>query len=458
MSLDDTVPVALEPGSVVAGHRIEARLGGGGFGTVYAAVDIALDRPVAFKVLRQVDAPLLARFRDEARLLARLNDPHVIQIYRVGQLPDGAPFLAMERFGDGSLADQLERGRPLPVDATVPIVAQVLRALVAAHAAGVVHRDIKEANVLLDAHSGVVKLCDFGIARSQAGDGDAQTGSDVIGTPHYLAPERYRGVRDDPRSDLYAVGVLFYRLLTGRRPFEVPGANAMIIARRAATEDVAPPPAVPRGLARLCAELLARDPALRPPSAHAALEALLRAWRSEPTASVAAPDALARAPLGVPLLEGPPRRYPALVPAALAVAVAAALAALWLRMQPALDRADAPADGRARPDATRPDAARPDAGRPDAERADAARPDAAQQDAPRPPVDALPSPKAAEIKGDMPAPAARVRPARPASQEVEEPAWKRSRTPLSPHARDNPLAPAAPFSATRPSDGSRAPR
>ncbi|MCB9547316.1 MAG: serine/threonine protein kinase [Myxococcales bacterium] len=347
MSTDDTAVVALEPGSVVAGHRIERRLGGGGFGTVYAAVDLSLDRPVALKVLRRADAPLLARFRDEARLLARLNDPHVIQIYRVGQLPEGEPFLAMERFGDGSLADVVARGQPLPVDEAVPLVAQVLRALVAAHGAGIVHRDIKEANILVERRTGAVKLCDFGIARSQAGDGEANTGSQVIGTPHYLAPERFRGVRDDPRSDLYAVGVLLYRLLTGRRPFETPGANAMIIARRAATEDVAPPPAVPQAIARVCVALLARDPSLRPPSAHLALEALLRAWRAEPTASVAAPDALARAPLGVPLLEPPPRRAGWLVPAALAVAVAAALAATPCarprRRRPSWRRAAGPA-------------------------------------------------------------------------------------------------------------------
>jgi hypothetical protein len=122
-----------------------------------------------------------------------------------------------------------------------------------------------------------------------------------------VAPERFRGVQDDPRSDLYSVGVVFYRLLTGRRPFETPGANALVIARRAATEDVHAPPDVPRAVARVCVELLARDADLRPPTAQAALDALARAWGSDPTASVAGLNAFERAPVGVPLLDEPTR-------------------------------------------------------------------------------------------------------------------------------------------------------
>ena len=437
MKDDDTAPVVLQPGAEVAGHRIEKLLGTGGFGGVYAALDLALDRPVALKVLKRADARLLARFRDEARLLARVNDPHVIQIYRVGQLPSGEPYLSMERFGDCSLGELVERGQAAPLETAVQVVAQMLRALVAAHRAGIVHRDIKEANVLLDRASGLVKLCDFGIARAQEGEREVNTGDMVVGTPHYVAPERFRGVQNDPRSDLYSVGVVFYRLLTGARPFETPGANAMVIARRAATEDVRPPADVPRAIARVCVQLLARDPELRPATAHMALEALLRAWRAEPTASVAGPDALALAPIGVPLLEAPPAAHPPpgrrmVLAAGLAVVVAAALGLWWLRPEALRAARDA---GVPAPISQAAPAPRVDAGpRSDAAAAVAARPDAAT---PAPPVDASrPAPASAPPRphGKRVAPST-VAPAAPAS----EPAWKKARTPLSPHARDNPV-------------------
>jgi serine/threonine-protein kinase len=270
-------------GSVISGHRIERLLGSGGFGSVFAALDVDLGRAVAFKVLRSVDDKLLARFRDEARLLAKINDPHIIQIYRIGRLPSNEPFIAMELFGDGSLDAHFPIGRKAVVGEATEIVVQILQGLDVAHRAGVVHRDIKGANVLLDRNSGHVKLCDFGIARSQAGENEAQTGGMVLGTPHYIAPERMQGVKDDPRSDLYSVGVIFYRLLTGRRPYESPGASVLTILHRAMTEAPVLPEAIPRGIARACVRLLAPNPELRYPTAEAAIDALRAAVRTPAT-------------------------------------------------------------------------------------------------------------------------------------------------------------------------------
>ncbi|MBU0551631.1 serine/threonine protein kinase, partial [Myxococcota bacterium] len=300
---------ALKIGEEIQGHRVLSVLGAGGYGAVYEALDLALERRVALKVLHPADADAAARFRDEARLLARVNDPHVVQIYQVKALDDGEVFLTMERFGDGALSSLLIKDQPQPPELAALITRQILEALDAAHRQGIVHRDIKEANVLIQREGWRVKVCDFGIARARdplAGQA-AQTIEGVLGTPHYIAPERFRGVRDDPRSDLYAVGVILYRLLTGRRPFEMSGSgNAMRIARKQLSEAVKPPQGAPRGLGALAAQLLERDPAARPATARQAIEALERACAQEETpAAQPAPSAHARRsphPLLLPLM------------------------------------------------------------------------------------------------------------------------------------------------------------
>ncbi|MGK0358068.1 MAG: hypothetical protein ACI9U2_000351 [Bradymonadia bacterium] len=284
-----TMAITVEPGAVLCGHRLGRLLGKGGFGSVYHAIDMSLDRAVAFKILDRSGDGMLARFRDEAKLLARLDDPHIIRVHRVGQLPSGEAFIAMELFGDGSLDGRVERGRRMPIEEAAPIIDQVLAGLETAHDAGIVHRDIKEANILIDSASGHAKLCDFGIARAAEGDREAHTNGVILGTPYYLAPERFRGINDDPRSDIYAVGVVFYRLLTGQRPFETPGASPLVIARKAATENVPLPTHVSRAIARVCVQMIHRDPDLRYPSAAAARQALEDALLAEPTASTAQP-------------------------------------------------------------------------------------------------------------------------------------------------------------------------
>jgi len=157
------------------------------------------------------------------------------------------------------------------------MMTQLLAGLSAAHDLGIVHRDVKESNLLLDRDSMAAKLCDFGIARSLVplpDQADPTSTKVVVGTPHYIAPERYRGVRRDPRSDLYSAGVVFHRLLTGRLPFDGPGLDEVAIARRALMEDVPRPEGVPEALARVCLRLLDRDLQARFQTARSAMEAL----------------------------------------------------------------------------------------------------------------------------------------------------------------------------------------
>lgn len=277
--MEQSVTRQLVVGEAVAGHRILERLGQGGFGTVYRALDLDLQRPVALKLLSATDERLIARFYEEARLLARLNDPHVVHIYRVERLPSGQPLLTMELFGTGAVGRHLTRGEPAPPFVSVAVLRQALCGLKAAHEGGILHRDIKEANLLLEADSLRLKVCDFGIARTQdpLERGISATGHAVLGTPHYIAPERYLGQRADVRSDLYSLGVVFYRLLTGARPFESPGMGALEIAQRVCREEAPAPLGVPEVIAALCGRLLARDPQARFQSAARAIAALDRA-------------------------------------------------------------------------------------------------------------------------------------------------------------------------------------
>ena len=263
------------------GYVIDAPLGAGGFGAVYAGRDTQLDRAVAIKVLtRTLEPKAMRRFRDEGRLLAKLQHPNIIQVYALGELDDQRSYLVMERFGSGSLSDHWPRGQRPPLALALSITRQVLSALGAAHRAGVIHRDIKEPNILFDSGSGVVKLCDFGIARSVTpllNQAETTEEGVIIGSLPYLAPERLNGARGDELSDLYAVGVLLFRLLTGRRPFEE-DPYERLSPHVQITKTLTEPAQLPAGLAprwgRLCLALLEKDPERRPQSADRALQLL----------------------------------------------------------------------------------------------------------------------------------------------------------------------------------------
>lgn len=212
-------------GEMVAGrYRMGHPLGSGGMAEVYDAMDERLERPVAIKLLRadlSGDPGLRRRFEVEARSAARLVHPNVVGVFDTGELGD-RPYIVMERLPGSTLADRLRDG-PMDEPGTRRLASEVLGALAAAHAAGIVHRDVKPSNILW-ARDGSVKVADFGIAKgleplldTQSGD---ITGTNlVIGTPAYLAPERLAGERATPSSDLWSLGAVLYEALAGMRPF-----------------------------------------------------------------------------------------------------------------------------------------------------------------------------------------------------------------------------------------------
>ncbi|KFE66716.1 serine/threonine-protein kinase [Hyalangium minutum] len=307
-------------------YRVEALIGEGGMGKVYRARQLALDKPVVLKVLRQSllsDERTVARFQREAKAASRLNHPNSISILDFGQAEDGALFIAMEFVPGQDLHQVLSREWPLPESRVVRIVSQVLSALSDAHGAGVIHRDLKPENIMLEQRRNdpdFVKVLDFGIAKitdTNGDEGPALTRAGfVCGTPEYMSPEQARGAQLDHRSDLYAVGVILYQLTTGLLPFE--SDSAVGFATKHLTEE--PPPPTKRrpearispGMERLILRVLSKDPNDRPANAEAFKAELLAVDRDrrrlEATARrapVAQPPA---APMAAPVLAPLPRR------------------------------------------------------------------------------------------------------------------------------------------------------
>ncbi|MGW2820986.1 protein kinase domain-containing protein [Streptomyces sp. NPDC001443] len=268
------------PGTVLAGgrYRIDARLGSGGMAEVFRAYDTKLARAVALKVMSadlSLDDGYPARFRREAQAMAALSHPQVVAVHDMGDEP--VPYIVMELVEGRSLADLLTARRRLPVPQALDLASQVLAGLAAAHAHGLVHRDIKPGNVLLAADS-TAKVADFGIARAAEGTGTVltQTGL-MIGTPHFMSPEQVLGRSDiDHRSDLYSVGVMLFQMLTGRLPFEADSGYSIGYLHL-----TAPPPTLASlGIAAgpmveaVLARALAKEPALRHPDAESMRVAL----------------------------------------------------------------------------------------------------------------------------------------------------------------------------------------
>jgi serine/threonine protein kinase len=262
-------------------YRVLKELGRGGMGAVYLAEDATLGRKVALKVMLPGFAAqdaARARFLRAARAVAALKHDHVVTVYQAGE-EGGVPFLAMELLAGKSLDEWLRPDRRATPAQVVTIGRQIAEGLAAAHAAGLVHRDVKPANVWLEAPKGRVKLLDFGLARGAGGGDPGLTGAgDILGTPAYMAPEQARGQPVDHRCDLFALGCVLYRMATGRVPFQGDSAYGVIVA--VVSEEPAKPravnPDVPPELEALILALLEKDPANRPASAAAVVAELKR--------------------------------------------------------------------------------------------------------------------------------------------------------------------------------------
>src|SRR2546423_636353 len=242
-------------------YRLESQLGQSRMAEVWLAHDLELDRPVALKLLTP-DA-YRARFDREARAAASLAHPNVTRLYDYGEA-DGRLFMALEYLPGGTLEERLAAGRRLTDAETAVLAAQLAAGLAHAHARGLVHRDVKPANVLFDDEDRP-KLADFGIARITGGDTITETGT-VMGTAAYISPEQAAGEPAGPQSDVYSFGVMLFRMLTGRLPFESERPLELMAMHR---DLPAPPiesirPDVPPALAGLVSSALAEDPAERP--------------------------------------------------------------------------------------------------------------------------------------------------------------------------------------------------
>ena len=319
-------------------YLLGERIGTGGMADVRRGRDVRLGRDVAVKVLRADlarDPSFQARFRREAQAAASLNVPSIVSVYDTGEDPHGVPYIVMEHVEGRTLRDVLrEEGRLLPQRA-LELTADICAALDVAHAAGIVHRDVKPANVMLT-RAGEVKVMDFGIARAAADTSGMTQTAAVIGTAAYLSPEQARGEHVDARSDLYSTGCVLYELVTGAPPFT--GDSPVAVAYQHVREDPLLPSAfdttLPAQVDAVVLKALAKNPANRYQTAQEMRDDLLRARAGEPVAAtpvLSAPDE--PVPLAAPILQDPRRRRSArgLVLAGfcvLLVGIAAATAAL----------------------------------------------------------------------------------------------------------------------------------
>jgi len=314
-----------EPGTVLADkYRLDALLGEGGMGTVYRATHLLLKAPVAIKVIdREVSSGdvALARFMREAQAAASLRSPHVVQVLDYGSA-EGSPFMVMELLEGENLAQRLDRVGRLSPGETYRVMSHVARAVAKAHEAGIVHRDLKPDNVFLVHNEGdeLAKVLDFGVAKVEAtalgGGSHTRTGS-LLGTPYYMSPEQAQGNKEvDHRSDLWALGVIAFECLTGRRPFFSDGLGDIVL--QICVRDIPRPSnigEVPAGFDAWFLHAMGREPGERFQSARELSESLREALdiQRDPTGSVPESQwSLAASLPGVSSAVAPPMSVPPL--------------------------------------------------------------------------------------------------------------------------------------------------
>jgi len=375
-----------DPGQRIGRYRIESVLGRGAMGEVYRATDPVIDRTVAVKTVRLgsqlfegATEELLARFQQEARSAGQLSHPNIVAIHDYGE-EAGLYYLVMECVEGRTLAERFEAGDTWPPDEACALMIQACSALGAAHAKGIVHRDVKPGNLMVDATTGLLKVLDFGVARLDTSD-LTQTGT-IFGTPSYMSPEQVMGHRVDHRTDLFSLGAVFYEMLAGHKAFE--GDHMATIAYRIINEEPSAAAEIPArlgdGYAYVLARALAKDPDERFQSAQELAEAIEtyclgraaapsapRTVARTPTpvasswgaAGAAPPDAVAT-PAGAASVgrAGAGRRVWALV-AALAAVVTAAGAGAWTYWGGASRRAGLPPPSAAAADSAHPGEAAP---------------------------------------------------------------------------------------------------
>jgi hypothetical protein len=267
----------IEPGAHVAGRFVvEEQLGAGGMGAVYRARDEQLGETVALKVIAGaglLDPAAADRFRREASAARRISHANIVRIHDIGE-EHGMLFLSMEYISGTSLAALIQRHGTLPFAQLRTIVSQICKGMQAAHEAGVVHRDLKPGNILID-EAQQVKIIDFGLARQPHLEGMTATGM-ILGTPEYMAPEQIRGRAVDPRTDIYALGAVMYHAMVGHPPFR--GDSPISVGFAHCNEELDPPnavkPDIPPAWSQLVVTAMAKDPSQRFDSADDLADAL----------------------------------------------------------------------------------------------------------------------------------------------------------------------------------------